>query len=61
MGTPAPGGLHRAELAGALSRLRGDPVFVAMEIVEYNPRRDRGHVTADAAGALVDAVMPLPR
>jgi len=32
---------------------------VAMEIVEYNPRRDRGHATADAAGALVDAVTPL--
>ena len=61
VGTPAPGGLRRAELAGALSRLRGDPAFVAMEIVEYNPRRDRGHVTADAAGALVDAVTPLPR
>jgi len=32
---------------------------VAMEIVEYNPRRDRGHATADAAGALVGAVTPL--
>jgi arginase len=30
-----------------------------MEIVEYNPRRDRGHATADAAGALVDAIAPL--
>ena len=59
VGTPVPGGLHRAELAEALSRLRGDPAFVAMEIVEYNPRRDRGHVTADAAGALVDAITPL--
>jgi arginase len=56
VGTPVPGGLHRAELAAALSRLRGDPAFVAMEIVEYNPRRDRGHATADAAGALVDAI-----
>lgn len=60
VGTPVPGGLRRAELAAALSRLRGDPSFVAMEIVEYNPRRDRGHATADAAGALVDAVTPLP-
>ena len=59
VGTPVPGGLHRAELAEALSRLRGDPAFVAMEIVEYNPRRDRGHVTAEAAGALVDAITPL--
>ena len=57
--TPVPGGLHRAELAAALSRLRGDPAFVAMEIVEYNPQRDRRHATADAAGALVDAITPL--
>lgn len=60
VGTPVPGGLRRAELAAALSHLRDDPAFVAMEIVEYNPRRDRGHATADAAGALVDAVTPLP-
>ncbi|MBW8371510.1 MAG: arginase [Thiobacillus sp.] len=57
--TPVPGGLHRAELAAALSRLRGNPAFVAMEIVEYNPRRDHRHATADAAGALVDAITPL--
>ena len=59
VGTPVPGGLRRAELAAALSHLRGDPGFVAMEIVEYNPRRDRGHATADAAGALVGAITPL--
>ena len=57
--TPVPGGLCRAELAAALGPLRGDPAFVAMEIVEYNPRRDRGHATADAAGAIVGAVTPL--
>ncbi|MHB1186085.1 arginase [Thiobacillus sp.] len=57
--TPVPGGLRRAELAAALSRLRGDPAFVAIEIVEYNPRRDRGHTTADAAGAIVGAITPL--
>ncbi|MBT9589712.1 MAG: arginase [Thiobacillus sp.] len=59
VGTPVPGGLRRDELAAALSRLRGDPTFVAMEIAEYNPRRDRGHATADAAGALVGAITPL--
>ncbi|MES2368036.1 MAG: arginase [Pseudomonadota bacterium] len=59
VGTPVPGGLRRAELAAVLSRLRGDPGFVAMEIVEYNPRRDRGHATADAAGALAGAITPL--
>jgi len=59
VGSPVPGGLSCAELAAALSRLRDDPAFVAMEIVEYNPRRDRDHVTADAVGALVDAIAPL--
>jgi arginase len=59
VGTPVPGGLRRAELAAALSHLHGDPAFVAMEIVEYNPRRDRGHATADAAGTLLDAITPL--
>ncbi len=59
VGTPVPGGLRRAELAAVLSRLRGDPGFMAMEIVEYNPRRDRGHATADAAGALAGAITPL--
>jgi arginase len=59
VGTPVPGGLRRAELADALSHLRGDRGFVAMEIVEYNPRRDRRHATADAAGSLLDAITPL--
>ena len=61
VGTPVPDGLRRAELAGALAQLADDPAFVAMEIVEYNPKRDRGHATADAAGALVDAIAPRPR
>jgi arginase len=59
VGTPVPGGLRRAELSAALSHLRGNPAFVAMEIVEYNPRKDRGHATAEAAGALARAVMPV--
>ena len=59
VGSPVPGGLCRAELAEALTRLRGDPSFVAMEIAEYNPRRDHEHATADAAGDLVKAVIPL--
>jgi arginase len=58
--TPVPGGLHLGELSDALTQVRGDPGFVALEIVEYNPCRDRDHVTAEAAGALLDAVTPLP-
>ncbi len=58
VGTPVAGGLHRADLASALAHLRDDPSFVAMEIVEYSPRRDLRHATADAAGALLDAIAP---
>lgn len=43
VGSPVPGGLRRAELAEALTRLRGDPSFVAMEVAEYNPI-GRAHV-----------------
>ncbi len=58
VGSPVSSGLRVAELADALSQLRSDPAFVAMEIAEYNPRRDRGHATADAASALVSAITP---
>lgn len=59
VGSPVPGGIRCAALAAALARLRGDPDFIAMEIVEYNPYRDRDRATADAAGAFVEAVTPL--
>ena len=58
VGSPVPNGIRSVELAAALSHLRRDPAFVAMEIAEYNPRRDRGHVTADVVGALIDAITP---
>jgi arginase family enzyme len=58
--TPVPGGLRRAELAGALARLCDDARFLAMEIVEYDPRRDAGQATAAAAGELVAAIAPRP-
>lgn len=58
IGSPVPGGLGCVELATALTRLRDDPAFVAMEIVEYNPHRDHDQRTAGVAGALVDAVAP---
>lgn len=57
-GTPVAGGLKRDELAAALARLANDPAFLAMEIAEYNPRRDHGYATAKAVGALVDAIAP---
>lgn len=55
--TPVPGGLSLHELEAALHQLHNDPALLAMEIVEYDPRRDRDHLTAMAAGALYRAVM----
>lgn len=58
VGTPAPGGLKRADLEREFHSLRGQPDFLAMEIVEYNPRRDKGHATARAAARLFSAIAP---
>lgn len=59
VGTPAPGGLKRAELEREFHSLRGQPDFLAMEIVEYNPRRDKAHATAQAAARLFSAIAPV--
>ncbi|HEY5995276.1 MAG TPA: arginase [Gallionellaceae bacterium] len=56
VGSPEPGGILLHELEAALRQLRDDPALLAMEIVEYNPHRDRGRLTAKAAGALFRAV-----
>ncbi|MFO7543321.1 MAG: arginase [Thiobacillus sp.] len=58
VGSAVPDGLRCADLVAALSRLRGAPDFVAMEIVEYNPRRDRANATARAVGELINAITP---
>jgi len=57
VGSPAPNGIYCSELEQALRQLRDDPAMLAMEIVEYNPHRDRDHLTANAAGALFRAAM----
>lgn len=56
VGSPAPDGMHCAALARALRQLRGDAALLALEIVEYNPHRDRGQRTAIAAGELFGAM-----
>jgi arginase len=40
VGTPASHGLKAAEVLPALSVVRQDPLFKALEVVEYNPDRD---------------------
>ncbi len=46
VGTPAPDGLHAAEFLGPWRTLIKAPSCVAVEIVEYNPARDRAARTA---------------
>ena len=43
---PVRGGLDVGELLPALRRMGRDPNLVAMEVVEFNPARDRGDSTA---------------
>jgi len=57
VGSPVPGGLSCHELEQALRQLRNENGLLALEIVEYNPHRDREQLTARAAGALFRAVL----
>jgi arginase len=56
VGTPAPGGLRAAELVPALAAIGRDGRLRALEIAEYNPRRDRNGVTAAHALAIAEAI-----
>ncbi len=58
VGSPAPGGIHKHELARAFRELHRNPRFLAMEIVEYNPYLDDRFMTAQAACELFAAATP---
>lgn len=55
--TPAPGGMRAAELVSALAEHGADPALVGIEIVEYDPARDRDAVTAALVGDALDAML----
>jgi arginase len=57
VGTPVPGGLLRADLTDALALAHGDEKLLAVEIVEYNPYRDDGFVTARAIHDLCQSLI----
>jgi len=57
VGTPAPGGVRAAELIPALALVGSDPRLRALEIAEYNPRRDRNGVTLKHAIGIAQAVL----
>ena len=58
VGSPEPEGLWDGDVVLALRRLAIQPGLRAMEIVEYNPDRDRQGVTADLISDLIEEVLP---
>ncbi len=58
VGSPEPEGLWDGDVVLALRRLAIQPGLRAMEIVEYNPDRDRRGVTADLISDLIEEVLP---
>lgn len=57
VGSPVPGGISLADLAATLRSLHDDPRLLALEIVEYNPYRDRQFATARAIQALCRSLL----
>lgn len=56
-GTPVEQGIRLADALQVLAGCSQDPQFVALEVTEYNPLRDFGGQTAQAATDLVCAVL----
>jgi arginase len=57
VGTPVPDGIFGGALKDALRTLQGAPDLAAVELMEYNPYRDRGNATADMAIELALAML----
>jgi arginase len=58
VGSPEPEGLWDGDVVLALRRLVMQPGLRAMEIVEYNPDRDRQGMTADLISELIEEILP---
>lgn len=58
VGSPEPDGLSIAELRAALRRISAMPGLLALEIVEYNPDRDRDGLTARLISGLIGEILP---
>jgi arginase len=57
VGSPAEGGMRAADLISALAEHGGDANLSGIEIVEYNPYRDRHAATAGLVGDALDAML----
>ncbi len=58
VGSPEPDGLLANDVLTAIHWIAGQPGFKALEIVEYNPDRDRHGSTADLISDLIGQVLP---
>jgi arginase len=57
VGSPAEGGMRAADLTAALAAHGAHPNLSGIEIVEYNPFRDRQAVTAGVVADALDAML----
>ena len=57
VGSPAAGGMRAADLMAALAEHGAHPNLSGIEIVEYNPYRDRQLATAGVVGDALDAML----
>jgi arginase len=57
VGTPEPGGIRADGFFDAWSDLTCNPACRGVEVVEYNPHRDRASRTAQLMGGLVSSAM----
>lgn len=57
VGTPAAGGMRAADLLSGLARHGAHPNLVGIEIVEYNPYRDRQATTAGLVADALEAML----
>lgn len=57
VGMPVPGGMRVSDLTSSLLQLANHPALVGVEIVEYNPQRDRQAATASLIADLLDALL----
>ncbi|MCP5268945.1 MAG: arginase [Zoogloeaceae bacterium] len=58
VGSPEPDGLNEREVLAGLRRAAALPGLLGLEIVEYNPDRDRGGITAELITDLIEAILP---
>jgi len=61
VGSPEPDGLGLRETLRMLRRVAETPGLRALEIVEYNPDRDRQGRTAHLITTLIEAMLPVVR